>query len=68
MLTRWPAFARAYIGEFLDACGALLVPLDAHPWYEGCVPSRLYDAMAAGRCAIVLRGESRACDPELDPE
>jgi glycosyltransferase involved in cell wall biosynthesis len=44
------------VGEVLDGCHALLVPLGAHAILEQFIPSKLYDAMAAGRAAIVAAG------------
>jgi glycosyltransferase involved in cell wall biosynthesis len=41
------------IGDFLQACHALLVPLRAHPLLADFVPSKLFDAMAAGRPVIL---------------
>jgi colanic acid biosynthesis glycosyl transferase WcaI len=47
------------VGEFLLSCDALVVPLRAHPVLETFIPSKLYDAMAVGRPAIVAaRGEA----------
>jgi colanic acid biosynthesis glycosyl transferase WcaI len=54
-----PAVPVAEIGDVLLSCDALLVPLRAHSLLEGFVPSKLYDAMAVGRPAIVAaRGEA----------
>lgn len=49
------------IGTFLRSCDALLVPLRDHPAFTDFIPSKLYDAMAVGRPAIVAaRGEAPA--------
>lgn len=51
--------AVADVGPVLESCDALLVPLGASPMLEDFIPSKLYDAMAVGRPAIVAaRGES----------
>jgi glycosyltransferase involved in cell wall biosynthesis len=45
----------------LDACDALLVPLRAEPMLSQFIPSKLYDAMAAGRPVLLAAtGESAA--------
>ena len=41
------------IGPVLESCHALLIPLRSHKVLESFVPSKLYDAMAVGRPAIV---------------
>lgn len=47
------------VGEFLQDCHALLVPLRAHPLLADFIPSKLYDAMAVGRPVLVAaRGEA----------
>ncbi len=47
------------VGESLLSCHALLVPLRNHPLLDDFIPSKLYDAMAVGRPAIVAaRGEA----------
>jgi glycosyltransferase involved in cell wall biosynthesis len=47
------------IGEVLGSCDALLVPLRNHPLLDDFIPSKLYDAMAAGRPVLLAaRGES----------
>lgn len=63
------------IGPFLLSCDAVLVPLRDHPVFEGFIPSKLYDAMAVGRPALVAaRGEAAAlvrehgCGLEVAPE
>jgi colanic acid biosynthesis glycosyl transferase WcaI len=43
----------AAVGRFLQDCDALLVPLSRHPLLADFIPSKLYDAMAVGRPAIV---------------
>jgi glycosyltransferase involved in cell wall biosynthesis len=49
------------VGAVLQACHALLVPLRAHPLLADFMPSKLYDAMAVGRPAIVAaHGEAAA--------
>lgn len=65
----------ADIGRWLQACDALLVPLRAHRLLESFIPSKLYDAMAVGRPAIVAaRGEpaaivrEHACGLVVPPE
>jgi glycosyltransferase involved in cell wall biosynthesis len=43
----------------MQDCHAMLVPLRDHPLLEAFIPSKLYDAMAVGRPAIVAaRGEA----------
>jgi len=47
------------VGESLLSCHALLVPLRDHALLDDFIPSKLYDAMAVGRPAIVAaRGEA----------
>jgi glycosyltransferase involved in cell wall biosynthesis len=47
------------VGDLLLSCHALLVPLRDHPLLADFIPSKLYDAMAVGRPAIVAsRGEA----------
>ena len=47
------------VGGVLEECNALLVPLRASTVLEDFIPSKLYDAMAVGRPAIVAaRGEA----------
>lgn len=47
------------VGELLQSCHALLVPLRDHPLLGDFIPSKLYDAMAVGRPVIVAaRGEA----------
>jgi glycosyltransferase involved in cell wall biosynthesis len=43
----------AEIGAMLVDCDALLVPLRDHPLLRDFIPSKLYDAMALGRPALV---------------
>jgi len=51
----------AEVGGFLQRCHALLVPLRDHPLLADFIPSKLYDAMAVGRPAIVAsHGEAAA--------
>lgn len=53
------------VGAFLQGCHALLVPLRDHPLLGDFIPSKLYDAMAVGRPALVaLRGEGAALAEE----
>ena len=63
------------VGAFLLSCDAVLVPLRDHPIFEDFIPSKLYDAMAVGRPALVAaRGEAaalvreHACGLEVAPE
>ncbi len=43
----------------MQKCHAMLVPLRDHPLLEAFIPSKLYDAMAVARPAIVAaRGEA----------
>jgi glycosyltransferase involved in cell wall biosynthesis len=47
------------IPSILTASDALLVPLSAHPTFDGFVPSKLFDFMAAGQPVILsARGEA----------
>ncbi len=56
-----PGVPVAEVGRFLQSCHALLIPLRDHPLLGDFIPSKLYDAMAVGRPAIVaLRGEGAA--------
>lgn len=56
-----PAVPVEEIGRVMQQCSALLVPLRDHPLLDDFVPSKLYDAMAVGRPAIVAaRGEAAA--------
>ncbi len=48
------------VGRFLQSCHAVLVPLRDHPLLEDFIPSKLYDAMAVGRPAIVAAGREAA--------
>ncbi|MEA2411843.1 MAG: hypothetical protein QOC77_2404 [Thermoleophilaceae bacterium] len=53
------------VAAFLQSCHALLVPLRDHPLLGEFIPSKLYDAMAVGRPALVaLRGEGAALATE----
>src|SRR4051794_9697206 len=55
----------AEVAGFLQSCHALLVPLRDHPLLGEFIPSKLYDAMAVGRPALVaLRGEGAALATE----
>jgi glycosyltransferase involved in cell wall biosynthesis len=55
------------IGPILQDCHALLVPLRDHPLLGDFIPSKLYDAMAVGRTAIVAaRGEAAALVESTD--
>lgn len=56
-----PAVPVAAVASFLQSCHALLVPLRDHPLFDDFIPSKLYDAMAVGRPAVVAaRGEAPA--------
>lgn len=56
-----PALPVREVGAFLQSCHVLLVPLRDHPLFGDFIPSKLYDAMAVGRPAIVAsRGEAAA--------
>ena len=47
------------VADFLLSCDALLIPLRDHPLLDDFIPSKLYDAMAVGRPALVAtRGEA----------
>jgi colanic acid biosynthesis glycosyl transferase WcaI len=48
------------VGAFLQSAHALLIPLRDHPLLEDFIPSKLYDAMAVGRPAIVAAGREAA--------
>jgi glycosyltransferase involved in cell wall biosynthesis len=48
-----PGVPVAEVGPLLQGCHALLIPLRAHALLESFVPSKVYDAMAVGRPAIV---------------
>lgn len=70
-----PGIPVADVGAFLLSCDAVLVPLRDHPIFEDFIPSKLYDAMAVGRPALVAaRGEAAAlvreheCGLEVAPE
>lgn len=70
-----PGMPVSDIGSFLQSCNALLVPLRAHPLLHDFIPSKLYDAMAVGRPALVAApGEASAlarelkCGVEVQPE
>lgn len=53
-----PGIPVSEVGEFLQSCDALLVPLRDHELLGDFIPSQLYDAMTVGRPAIAaLRGE-----------
>ncbi len=51
-----PQVPTTELGALLQSCHALLVPLRAHSLLEDFIPSKLYDAMAVGRAAIVAAG------------
>jgi colanic acid biosynthesis glycosyl transferase WcaI len=54
-----PVVETARVGELMLSCHALLISLSAHPLLADFIPSKLYDAMAVGRPAIVAtRGEA----------
>jgi colanic acid biosynthesis glycosyl transferase WcaI len=47
------------VGAILQDCHALVIPLRDHPLLQDFIPSKLYDAMAVGRPALVAtRGEA----------
>jgi len=54
-----PGIPVSEVGAFLQSCHALLVPLRDNPVLDDFIPSKLYDAMAVGRPALVAtRGEA----------
>lgn len=56
-----PGVPVGQVSAFLQSCHALLVPLRDHDLFNDFIPSKLYDAMAVGRPAIVAaRGEAPA--------
>lgn len=56
-----PGIPIGEVAPFLQSCHALLVPLRDHSLFADFIPSKLYDAMAVGRPAIVAaRGEAAA--------
>jgi glycosyltransferase involved in cell wall biosynthesis len=56
-----PSVPADQVGPVLQGCHALLIPLRDHALLDGFIPSKLYDAMAVGRPAIVAaRGEAAA--------
>jgi len=60
-LTIEPPVPVQQVGDFLQACHALLIPLRDHALLADFIPSKLYDAMAVGRPAIVAAsGEAAA--------
>lgn len=70
-----PGVPVADLGALLLSCDALLVPLRDHPLLADFIPSKLYDAMAVGRPALVAAtGEAAAlvrrhgCGIEVAPE
>jgi glycosyltransferase involved in cell wall biosynthesis len=48
-----PGIPAADVAPLLAGCDALLVPLRDHPLLRDFIPSKLYDAMALGRPALV---------------
>ena len=48
-----PQVPTSRVGELMQSCHALLVPLRDHPILAKFFPSKVYDAMAVGRPAIV---------------
>ncbi|MHB8658451.1 MAG: glycosyltransferase family 4 protein [Solirubrobacteraceae bacterium] len=48
-----PTVSTDQVGKVMLSCDALLIPLSAHPLLADFIPSKLYDAMAVGRPAIV---------------
>lgn len=70
-----PALPVSEVGGFLESCNALLIPLRDHDLLRDFIPSKLYDAMAVGRPALVAAsGEASAlardagCGLEVAPE
>jgi glycosyltransferase involved in cell wall biosynthesis len=55
-----PAVPVADVAKVLESCDALLVPLRDHSLLDHFIPSKLYDAMAVGRPAIVAAGGEAA--------
>lgn len=56
-----PGVPTAEVGPLLAGCDALLVPLRDHALLQDFIPSKLYDAMALGRPALVAAaGEPHA--------
>jgi colanic acid biosynthesis glycosyl transferase WcaI len=55
-----PAVPVTEIGDFLQSCHALWIPLRDHVMLSDFIPSKLYDAMAVGRPAIVGAGAEAA--------
>lgn len=54
-----PPVPVAEVGDVLESYHALLIPLRDHPLLSDFIPSKLYDAMAVGRPALVAaRGEA----------
>jgi glycosyltransferase involved in cell wall biosynthesis len=61
-----PAVPVDAIGPLLASCDALLVPLRDHRLLKDFIPSKLYDAMALGRPALVAAaGEPHALVAEV---
>jgi colanic acid biosynthesis glycosyl transferase WcaI len=70
-----PGVPVAEVGALLLSCDALLIPLRDHPLLADFIPSKVYDAMAVGRPALVAAaGEAAAlvrrhdCGIEVGPE
>jgi glycosyltransferase involved in cell wall biosynthesis len=70
-----PGVPVAEVGDLLLSCDALLIPLRDHPLLADFIPSKVYDAMAVGRPALVAAaGEAAAlvrrhdCGLEVGPE
>jgi len=62
-----PGIPVQQVAAFLQSTNALLVPLRDHPLLADFIPSKLYDAMAVGRPAIVAtRGEAAALTQKHD--
>ncbi len=56
-----PSMPLSELADFMQSCHAMLIPLGGQPLLADFVPSKLYDAMAIGRPAIVAaRGEAAA--------
>jgi glycosyltransferase involved in cell wall biosynthesis len=70
-----PAVSTEDVGELLLSCHASLVPLRNHPLLADFIPSKIYDAMAVGRPAIVAANgeaaefvEEHRCGVVIPPE
>ena len=60
-----PEVPQREIGAFMQSCDVMLVPLADQPALADFIPSKLYDAMAVSRAAIVAsRGEAASLATE----